>query len=167
VTAKQGGQLDNGQIMEVRRDVCHGLLNHLGNQKQAVFKRWGVALVGLPVVRLTHSVFPQPQSHILYGRQRVGKWLDARGVNRSHFLDQLKKAIDLRQHSRALGRLEFQSGQIGDTGDISRCQGHNRFSLETGCKTPQKTVWRFKFSQGMGYYPAFADMCAAQHFFAE
>ena len=147
--------------------LCTDLLDDLGNQKQPMLDTWGAALIGLALVGLTHTVFAQAQRNILDGGHRMRHGFNTGSIHRAHFLDDVEKTIHLPQHALTLIGLELQTGEIGNAGDISRSQGHDVSSIETSCNPSLKRGLWLKFSQGMGYYPAFGLMLARQRVFGK
>jgi hypothetical protein len=69
-----------------------------------------------------------------------------------------KEAIDACEHALAFVRMKFQPGEIGDAADDlgrGQCHGENLFA-KPDVNAKFRPVAETSYSQGMGYYPAFA-----------
>ena len=71
-------------------------------------------LIILAPVRLGHLVGSQAQAEVAGVRHR----LDARGVDRLQRLDQTEDIIELPEQAGRFGGVEFESRELGNTGDI-------------------------------------------------
>jgi len=76
--------------------------------------RGGDALVVVAAIGLGDLVGSQPQGQIA----RVGHGFDTGGVDGLELLDELEDAVELIERASGFFGREFESGQIGDPGDV-------------------------------------------------
>jgi hypothetical protein len=108
------------------------------------------------LVGFGRAVCAQTQNNIGNDGCRVCQGRNARGINRTHSVNNVEKLTQLLLQTGRFSATQLKARQLGDTGNVGNSQRHSVLELKAKAKKRLKQVQNKAQLQPIGYYPVFS-----------